>query len=118
MRNLPIFFVLFLVGCDYEKTTEISLERKAAEPVNTVEKLHDDSYLKVNRRCIGKVDINTADSKQLTRIIHIDENKAQEIIKLRPFITIESLSLVRGIYGEILRDIIRDELSCIEREIS
>ena len=69
-----------------------------------------------NERCLGKIDINSASIDELTKIIHINESRAIEIIEKRPFMAVESLTLVTGIYGEILSDIKRDPLTCVEVE--
>ncbi|MED1603321.1 MULTISPECIES: hypothetical protein [Alkalihalophilus] len=69
-----------------------------------------------NKRCNNKIDLNSASADDLTNIIHIDEKKALELIENRPYIVVDSIALVRGIYGEKLNDIRRQGLACVERE--
>lgn len=52
-----------------------------------------------------KVDINTATIEELKRIIHIDQVRAEEIVRLRPFSSVDDLDRVRGIGPARLADI-------------
>lgn len=116
---LFLILVLLLLGCSNTNTnTNITEVKERSDNIQTVvtEDVIKEVEL-VNKRCIGKVDINTAPIEDLKKIIHIDDEMALEIIEKRPYVTIDSLAVVRGIYGEVLTDIKRDELTCIEREI-
>lgn len=116
---LFLILVLLLLGCSNTNTnTNITEVKERSDNIQTVvtEDVIKEVVL-VNKRCIGKVDINTAPIEDLKKIIHIDDEMALEIIEKRPYVTIDSLAVVRGIYGEVLTDIKRDELTCIEREI-
>lgn len=53
-----------------------------------------------------KININTASLEELQNIKHIGEERAKEIIKLRPFKTINELTKVKGIGKGRLKDII------------
>lgn len=53
----------------------------------------------------GKVNINTATVAELQRIVHIGPERAQEIIRLRPFTSLDNLSRVSGIGPAGLADI-------------
>ncbi|MFW6026189.1 MAG: ComEA family DNA-binding protein [Candidatus Woesearchaeota archaeon] len=52
-----------------------------------------------------RVNINVADLKDLTRIKYIGESRAKDIIKLRPYSSIDELIKVDGITKNRLRDI-------------
>ncbi|KUO52330.1 MAG: hypothetical protein APF76_04660 [Desulfitibacter sp. BRH_c19] len=53
----------------------------------------------------GKININTASFEDLQEIIHIGAERAQEVINLRPFISLDELSKVTGIGPARLADI-------------
>lgn len=52
-----------------------------------------------------KIDINAAPIKDLIRIKHIGEKRAQEIIATRPFSSLDDLIRIKGIGPKILADI-------------
>jgi len=59
------------------------------------------------------VDINTASSEDLQRIIHVGEARALGIIPLRPFSSVQDLGRVSGIGPSWLDDILAQELACV-----
>lgn len=62
------------------------------------------------------VNINTASFEELRRIIHIDEVRANEIIRLRrprPFASVEELTRVPGIGPVRLEEILEQGLACV-----
>jgi DNA uptake protein ComE-like DNA-binding protein len=62
------------------------------------------------------VDINTAPSEQLQRIIHIGPERAAQIIELRRvrrFQAVDQLTRVRGIAATRLADIKQQGLACV-----
>ena len=62
------------------------------------------------------VDINTAGSEELQRIIHIGPQRAGQIAQLRQqkrFETVDELVRVRGIAAARLRDIKAQGLACV-----
>jgi len=61
----------------------------------------------------GCIDINSATSEQLQEIIHIGPARAEELIQLRPFQTIEDLSRINGIGPARVKDIKIQKLACI-----
>jgi competence protein ComEC len=63
------------------------------------------------RECI---DINSASVEELRDIIHIGEERAAEILELRPFDSVEELTRISGIESVRLRDIISQGLACVE----
>ena len=59
------------------------------------------------------VDINTAPKEELRRIIHIDEVRADELIRRRPFRSVDQLTRIPGIGPARLRDIKEQGLACV-----
>ncbi|WP_218240517.1 helix-hairpin-helix domain-containing protein, partial [Pseudomonas sp. 2822-17] len=43
------------------------------------------------------IDINSASVEKLSEIIHIGETRAEELIELRPFDSLDALSKINGI---------------------
>jgi competence protein ComEC len=62
---------------------------------------------------IEKININMASLEKLQEIIHIGPVRAQEIIKLRPFKTVDELTKVSGIGPVRLEDIKKQGKACI-----
>lgn len=60
-----------------------------------------------------KININTAPLKDLTKIIHIGESRAQELISLRPFYSLDELGKIKGIGEARLNDIKKQGLAWI-----
>ncbi len=54
---------------------------------------------------VGKININTVSLEELQEIVHIGPARAVEIIKLRPFSSVDGLSRVSGIGPGWLQDI-------------
>ncbi len=52
-----------------------------------------------------KIDINTASKEELMNIVHITEERAEELIKLRPFTSVNQLTKIYGIGSGRLKDI-------------
>lgn len=59
------------------------------------------------------VNINSASSADLQRIIHIGPDRAAEIIRLRPFRSVDDLTRVSGIGAARLADIKAQGLACV-----
>ena len=62
----------------------------------------------------AKIDINTAPLKDLVKIVHIGEAKAQELISLRPFYSLDELIRIKGISDEALEDIKTQGLAWVD----
>ena len=61
----------------------------------------------------GQIDINTASAEELDEIVYIGPTRAEQIMVLRPFDSIDDLIKVSGI-GEIYLDAIKEQgLACI-----
>jgi DNA uptake protein ComE-like DNA-binding protein len=59
------------------------------------------------------VDVNTATTGELVRIIHIGEVRAAELVRLRPFRSLDDLKRISGIGDVRLADIKREGLACV-----
>lgn len=59
------------------------------------------------------VNINAASVEQLAEIIHIDGERAQALIELRPFAKVEDLTRINGIGAGRIKDIIEQGLACV-----
>jgi len=64
----------------------------------------------------GQIDINNAQKEELIQIIYIGEVRAEELILLRPFASLDELIKIKGI-GEIYLSKIKEQgLACVNRE--
>lgn len=61
----------------------------------------------------GCVNINTASFQELQRIIHIGPDRAQQIINLRPFSSVNAMDRISGIGPARLADIKAQGLACV-----
>ncbi|RQD69400.1 MAG: MBL fold metallo-hydrolase, partial [Tindallia sp. MSAO_Bac2] len=61
-----------------------------------------------------RVNINTASFEELQEIVHIGEARAQEIINLRPFTSLDQLTQVTGIGPARLQDIKDEGIAYVE----
>jgi hypothetical protein len=61
----------------------------------------------------GCVDLNTASLEDLERIVHIGSDRAQQIIDLRPWSSVDELIRIDGIGPARLADIQNEGLACI-----
>lgn len=61
----------------------------------------------------GQVDINAAPKEALMSIVHIGEARAEEIMSLRPFASLDELTRIRGIGEGRLRDIVAQGIACV-----
>ena len=62
----------------------------------------------------AKIDINTAPLKDLLKIVHIREARAQELISLRPFYSLDDLTRIKGIGAKALEDIKKQGLAWVD----
>ena len=61
----------------------------------------------------GEININTASLEELQQIVHIGSERAQELISLRPFTSLDELSRISGIGPSRLADIKAQGLACV-----
>ena len=59
------------------------------------------------------VNVNSATAEQLQEIIHIGAARAQDLIKLRPFTSVDDLGRIRGIGPARIADIKSQGLACV-----
>ena len=65
---------------------------------------------------IEKIDINSAPLEDLVKVIHIGEVRAEELISLRPFSSLDDLVRIRGISKTRVKDIKKQGLAWVEIE--
>lgn len=58
------------------------------------------------------IDINSASTADLTEIIHIGEARAEELVNLRPFGSVDELTRINGIGDARVNDIKEEGLAC------
>lgn len=61
----------------------------------------------------GQVNINAAPKGELVLIVHIGEGRAETLIGLRPFSSVDELTAVPGIGARLLQEIIEQDLACV-----
>lgn len=64
---------------------------------------------------LGQVDVNTASDTELVDIIHISIARAEELVDLRPFTTVDDLTRISGIGPARVDDIKEQDLACAGR---
>lgn len=82
-----------------------SQKKKEIQPSSTKEKKKE----KTSNNCI---DINTASKKEVQKIIHIAEVRSSELVKLRPYNSIDDLTKIKGIGPARIDDIKSQGLAC------
>ncbi|HLS65960.1 MAG TPA: MBL fold metallo-hydrolase [Pseudogracilibacillus sp.] len=90
-----------------EKTGEVVAKTKTPQEKTTSKNKPKE---KVTSNCI---DLNEAPKEQLMDIIHIGDVRADEIIKLRPFSSVDDLSRVNGIGPARISDIKDENKACV-----
>ncbi len=61
----------------------------------------------------GQVDVNSASKEELKLIIHIDDNRADDLIRLRPYKSLDGLTKINGIGTARLNDIKEQNVACV-----
>lgn len=59
------------------------------------------------------IDINSASMEELQAIIHIGPERAQQIVQLRPFSSVDALTRVKGIGPARIADIKKENKACV-----
>ncbi|QOY35733.2 MBL fold metallo-hydrolase [Anaerobacillus isosaccharinicus] len=59
------------------------------------------------------IDVNTASLQELQRITHVGEERARQLVELRPFHNIDELTRINGIGAGRLKDIKAEGLACV-----
>ena len=61
----------------------------------------------------GRVDVNTADIQELELIIHIGSARAADMVRLRPFTSLDDLDRISGIGPARLAEIVSQGVACV-----
>ena len=103
-------------GTDYKVLTK---KDGTVSPGNNRESASDDSTNKQGSNSEpqpssnGCIDVNSASLEQLQEIIHIGSARAEDLIHLRPFSSVDELSQISGIGPARIEDIKSQGLACI-----
>ena len=62
----------------------------------------------------GCIDINSASIEELQEIDHIGPDRAQQLIDLRPFASVDAMTRIDGIAAGRLNDIKEQGLACVQ----
>jgi len=99
-------------------TSEISTEKEGKverkerkDSKKTQKNQQTNTSKKASKDCI---DINNATEQELQQIKHIGEARAKELIKLRPFDSVDQLTKIQGIGDARLRDILEENKACVK----
>lgn len=101
-----------VLGTDDYGTITVTTDGKEYDVSTEKGRISDDATPPATNspRC---VDLNEASVSELQTIIHINEERADEIVSLRPFTSVEQLSEVKGIGPKRLDDIINEQKACV-----
>ena len=101
-----------------EKDEEIERLNKVIDQLEKelANSLKEESVVIANS-VIERVNINTASLEDLTKIVHIGPARAQEIINLRPFTSLDDLTRVPGIGVKIIEDIKAEGIAYVDEVI-
>ncbi len=67
----------------------------------------------ISASCNNQIDINSASKEELMKITYIGEVRAEQLIELRPFESIDELTKIKGIGEVYLNKIKEQDLACI-----
>lgn len=62
------------------------------------------------------VNINSATAEEIEKIVHIGAERAEDLIKLRPYNSVNDLSRIKGIGEARIEDIKEEGLACVGGE--
>ncbi|WP_062321502.1 helix-hairpin-helix domain-containing protein [Halolactibacillus sp. JCM 19043] len=98
-----------------DSTNETKEDTTVAPPVQSPapDAQADDTTNKQDVQSGACVDINTASKEELMTIIHIGEERADQLIKLRPFDSVDQLTRIKGIAAGRLKDIKTENKACV-----
>ncbi|MFP4173002.1 MAG: amidase family protein [Candidatus Hydrogenedentota bacterium] len=101
-------------GSDSPMATEVTGEDEAPETAEEVEETAEDEGAGEDQAEPERVNINTAPLEELTRIRHIGPTRAEQVIELRPFDSLDQLTRIDGIGPAALRDIVEEGVAYVE----
>lgn len=93
-----------------ENKEEATTTPPVTSPVPDASKEETTPQSEENRMC---VDINTASKEELMTIIHIGDVRADQLIQLRPFDSVDQLTRIKGIAAGRLKDIKAENIACV-----
>ncbi len=64
----------------------------------------------------GQIDINTASAEELDEIVYIGEARAEQIIALRPFDSVDDMIRINGVGEVYLSAIKNQDLACVDED--
>ncbi|MEI3605347.1 MBL fold metallo-hydrolase [Pseudogracilibacillus sp. SE30717A] len=100
-------------GKDYEVLTDKEgIVKKGHEDTTKIEPNKNDT-VEMEENTAGCIDINTASKNELMEITQIGEARADELITLRPFQSIDELTKIDGIGEARLKDIKQQGKACL-----
>ncbi|MBZ1345122.1 MAG: lamin tail domain-containing protein [Candidatus Nealsonbacteria bacterium] len=99
-----------------EPAKELSRALEQAAPL-TMEAKTPPQSSEVKEADPFKIDINTALLKDLVKIVHIGKVRAEELISLRPFYSLDDLTRIKGISPKRLEDIKKQGLAWVDPEL-
>lgn len=91
------------------KPTTNQTQETVKAPTTTAE-IKETSKEKPSANC---VDINTASNEEVQKIIHIGPARVEDLLKLRPFRSVDDLSSIKGIGPARIADIKSQGLACV-----
>lgn len=99
---------------DYTTRPEIEKEPELKEEVSAKAEELETAKQSVSKDALeGCVDINDASKEELMTIIHIGDVRADELIRLRPFSSVDGLTRINGIGSGRLKDIKAENKACV-----
>ncbi len=111
--NIPVYgtiengtIIIATDGRSYEMNA--TMKTKAEKQPESVEKPPSSNV--TSGTCI---DINTATIEELEKITHIGLERAQQLVQLRPFTSVDELTRINGIGSGRLKDIKEEGLACV-----
>ncbi len=101
-------------GNDYTITTKedgnVTLASSGGSQTNNQGKTNKKKKRASNDACI---DINSASLEEVQKIIHIGPSRAQSLINLRPYNSVQDLEKISGIGPSRMNDIQNQDLACV-----
>lgn len=95
-----------------DKDGEVAAGKKESSEQDTASTSSNSTPEEKATRANDCIDINTASKEELQEIVHIGEERADEVIHLRPFDHVEDLDQINGIGPARLDDIIEENIAC------
>src|SRR5699024_11423433 len=103
-------------GSDYTIATKVdgTISPKSTEPENSKETTKIEEPKKDKTQTNHCIDINQASLEEVQSIIHIGPERAQTLIDLRPFVSVDDLERIKGIGPARITDNKDEGLACVK----